>query len=126
MNKLYIKVNKYYKTINRIMIDKIVHRMDEIADMYFNIRFPEMNPKDRSKNENALMTKRILSNKLCQEASTFDTVLNFVCAVHHFMWIYDNEPNRLFNHWNLSDWMICANRKVDMKWKDTFTIYFRL
>lgn len=120
LEDLYKRINEYYETITREMINQIVHRIDDISDLYFEICYPDLNPQQKRKNENNLLTKRILNNKTINEASTFDTVLNFICAVHHFIWTYDNEPHRLFHHAVLSDWMICALRKVDLKWKDTF------
>ena len=118
MKNLYKKVNQYYKTIDREMIKQIVRRIDEISDMYFNICFPDMNSKQKSKNENNLMTKRILHSKIINEASTFDTVLNFICAVFHFMGAYKHEPHKVFHFCNIYDWMICANRKVDLSKRD--------
>ena len=120
MEKLYEKINEHYKTINRELIKNIVNRIDEITDIYFDYCFPDMNDKDKRQNENALLTKRILKNEKIPEASTFDTVLNFVCAVYHFMYAYDNEPQKLFHHCNIWDWMICAVRKCDMKYKNMF------
>lgn len=120
MEKLYEKINVHYKTINRELINNIVNRIDEITDMYFNYCFPDMNDKDKRQNENALLTKRILKNEKMPEASTFDTVLNFVCAVYHFMYAYDNEPQKLFHHNYIWDWMLCAIRKCDMKYKKMF------
>lgn len=70
-----------------------------------------------------------LNNDKMPEASTFDTILNFVCAVFHFMYAYDNEPHKLFHHgslsrgrspYNLWDWMLCAIRKCDMNYKFMF------
>ena len=120
MEKLYERINEHYKTINRELIKNIVNRIDEITDIYFDYCFPDMNDKDKRQNENALLTKRILKNEKMPEASTFDTVLNFVCAVYHFMYAYDNEPHKLFHHCNIWDWMLCAVRKCDMKYKKMF------
>lgn len=120
MEKLYEKINVHYKTINRELINNIVNRIDEITNIYFDYRFPDMNDKDKRQNENALLTKRILKNEKMPEASTFDAVLNFVCAVYHFMYAYDNEPHKLFHHCNIWDWMLCAVRKCDMKYKNMF------
>ena len=120
MKNLYDRINKYYTTVNREMINRIVHRIDEITDMYFEICFPDMNSKQKHKNDNNLMTKRILSNKDINEAATLDTVLNFICAVFHFMFAYKHEPARLFHHSNLFDWMICAVRKVDLNKRNMY------
>ena len=61
-----------------------------------------------------------LNNDKMPEPSTFNTVLNFVCAVFHFMYAYDNEPHKLFHHCYLWDWMLCAIRECDMKYKFMF------
>lgn len=76
--------------------------------------------KYKKQNENALLTKRILNNDKTPEASTFNTVLNFVCAVFHFMYAYDNEPHKLFHHCYLWDWMLCCVHECDMKYKFMF------
>ena len=120
MNKLYEKINEHYKTINRELINNIVNRIDEITDMYYDRVFPDMNDKYKKQNERALLTKRILRNDKMPEASTFDTVLNFVCAVYHFLYAYDNEPHKLFHHCNIWDWMLCCVRKCDMNYKFMF------
>ena len=59
LNKLYERINKSYKTINRELINNIVNRIDEITDMYYNYVFPDMSDKDKKHTENALLTKRI-------------------------------------------------------------------
>lgn len=68
MDKLYERINEHglrprlrepYKTINRELINNIVHRIDEITDMYYDRVFPDMNDRDKKYNENALLTKRI-------------------------------------------------------------------
>ena len=59
MDKLYERINEHYKTINRELINNIVHRIDEITDIYYEYVFPDMNDKDKKHNENALLTKRI-------------------------------------------------------------------
>lgn len=120
LKKLYKKINEHFKTIDRDMINQIVHRIDYISDMYFEICYPDINPKKQNKNENNLITKRILNSKTINEPSSFNTILNFICAVHHFIWTYDNEPHRLFHHTVISDWMICAVRKVDLREKKYF------
>ena len=59
LDKLYERINESYKTINRELINNIVHRIDEITDMYYDRVFPDMNDKYKKHNENALLTKRI-------------------------------------------------------------------
>lgn len=120
LEKLYEKVNEHFETITGEMIHQIVHRIDDISDMYFEICYPDLNLHQKNKNKNNLLTKRILNNKKNNEAATFNCVLNFICAVHHFIWTYDNEPHRLFHHSVLTDWMLCAVRKVDLREKKYF------
>lgn len=120
LEKIYKKVNEHFETITREMINQIVHQIDYISDMYFEICYPDLNSQQKMKNENNLITKRILNSKNFNEAATFDTVLNFICAVHHFIWTYDNEPHRLFHHSVLTDWMICGIRKVNLEEKKYF------
>ena len=81
LEDLYKRINVYYETITREMINQIVHRIDDISDLYFEICYPDLNSKQKMKNENNLLTKRILNNKTINEASTFDTVLNFICGL---------------------------------------------
>ncbi|OHT14659.1 hypothetical protein TRFO_42914 [Tritrichomonas foetus] len=63
MNKLYNKVNKEYKTITRKMANAIVHRIDEITDLYMDYCFPNLNDKAKRKNENALLLLISVSHK---------------------------------------------------------------
>ena len=69
LEDLYKRINVYYKTITREMINQIVHRIDDISDLYFETCFPDLNSKQKRKNENNLLTKRILNNKTINEAS---------------------------------------------------------
>ena len=110
MNKLYKQINKYYKTINREMLKQIVKRTDEITDLYYEYVNPNMNDKERRQNENVLLTKRILNNKKCSEVCTFNGVLTFICGIYHFLHAYDYEPNKLFHHCNIWDFIhLCTS-----------------
>ena len=120
LDKLYKEIHKYYKTINREMVNRIVIRTDDIADMYYKYTQPDMNDKERKHIENTLLTKRILNNDKCNEASTFNTVLTFICGVFHFMWAYENEPNKLFNHTNIWDYLHCAVHEFNMNKRHMF------
>ena len=115
IEKVYATINKHFKTINRDMVKKIVYKLDDIADMYYEDKI--MNDKDRKRVENSLFTKRILNNAKEPEPNTVDTVLTFICAVYHFQWQYENEPNKLFNGFNTWDFLICANHKFNFERK---------
>ena len=110
LDKIYKEINKHYKTINREMIKNIVNKMSDIVDVWYEVM--RFKPREIEKNNKNIIVKRILNNPTCNEASTFDTILNFVGAIHHFMYIYDTEPKKLFHHSNLTDWMICSVFKV--------------
>lgn len=120
MNKLYKQINKYYKTINRKMLKQIVKRTDEITDLYYEYVNPDMNDKEKRQNENALLTKRILNNEKCNEVCTFNGVLTFICGIYHFLYAYENEPNKLFHHCNIWDFMHCTLHEFDMEKKFMF------
>ena len=120
IEKLYETVNKYFKTIDRTMINAIVLRFDDIYDIYEKIMFPNINDRDRRYNERVLLTKRILNNKINPEPTTLNTILNFICAVHHFMYTYENDRDNLFKDTNLFDWLLCALRDVDLKQREYF------
>ncbi|KAK8870860.1 hypothetical protein M9Y10_008758 [Tritrichomonas musculus] len=115
MNGLYKRINKYYKTINREMLKQIVKRTDEITDLYFEYVNPNMSDKERRQNEKVLMTKRILNNKKCNEVCTFNGVLSFICGIYHFLHAYDYEPNKLFHHCNIWDFIHCAVHSFNME-----------
>ena len=63
INKVYDEINEYFPKINKEMVDDIVERFDELADLYYS-NF-DLNPKEFNKINNSLLTKRILNNKLC-------------------------------------------------------------
>ncbi|EAX64243.1 hypothetical protein TVAG_585420 [Trichomonas vaginalis G3] len=103
------------------MTDSIVRKFDEIQDMWFD-RF-DMNDKEKRKNDNNLLTKRILKSKI-GEASAFNTVHNFYTAVYIFNNLFNDERERkeMFNGRNEYDFILCAVRDVDMKLKKIFLL----
>ena len=121
MDKLYEKINNDYPSLTREMTDSIVRKFDEIQDMWFD-RF-DMNDKENRKNDNNLLTKRILKSKI-GEASTFNTVHNFYTAVYIFNNLFNDERERksMFNGRNEYDFILCAVRDVDMKLKKIFLL----
>ena len=98
IKKVYETINKHFKTINRDMVMKIVYKLDDICDMYFEDKI--MNDKDRKHVNNTVLTKKILNNAREPEPNSINTILTLICAVYHFQWQYENEPNKLFNGFN--------------------------
>ena len=106
MKKLYEQINKHYKTINRELVNKIVHRFNEIIDLFYDFIYPKTDNekidketyKDVEENKNSLLVKRILRNKELPEAATFDIVINLVDMVFQFMSIYDHNCIELFDY----------------------------
>ncbi len=101
MKKLYEQINEHYKTINRELINKIVHRFNEIINMYFDFAYSHINnEKEKEKIEESkkdLLPKLILRNEELPEAQTFDIVLNLVDMVFSFMSKYDHRCYELFD-----------------------------
>ena len=115
IKKVYETINKHFKTINRDMVMKIVYKLDDICDMYFEDKI--MNDKDRKHVNNTVLTKKILNNAREPEPNSINTILTLICAVYHFQWQYENEPNKLFNGFNTWDFIICANHKFNFEHK---------
>ena len=116
LKKVYDTINKHFKTINRDMLNKIVIKLDDIADMYFD-RF-DFNDKDRRQIDNTVFTKRILNNKNCQEANSINTILSFILAVYTFKNTYTYNRENLFKGSNTYDYILCATINFDFKKKD--------
>ena len=95
MDKLYKQINKYWKTIDSDMVADIVRHFDEIADIFADLS--DMSERDRKQYENSLLTKIILRNDKLPEASTFSTVLSFICALIHFQFEFMHD----FRHKNV-------------------------
>ena len=115
LNKIYDEINEYFPKINKDMVDDIVERFDELADLYYS-NF-DVNDKESNKINNSLLTKRILSNKLCNTPNSIDTILSFVTAMCKFVYWYNEEPEKIFDHSRIWDYLICANRKFNLKKK---------
>ena len=115
LNKVYDIIHKHFKTINRELVNKIVMKLDDIADMYFD-KF-ELNNKDIHQINNSVFTKKILNNENCPEANTVDTILSFILAVYTFKNTYDYNPNDLFKGSNAYDYILCATINFDFKKK---------
>ena len=115
LDKVYSIINKHFKTINRDMLNKIVIKLDDIADMYFD-RF-ELNDKDRRQIDNSVFTKKILNNKSCQEANTVNTILSFILAVYTFKTTYTYNRENLFKGSNAYDYILCATLNFDFNKK---------
>jgi len=115
INKLYDKINEYFPKINKEMVDDIVERFDELADLYYS-NF-DLNPKELNKINNSLLTKRILNNKLCNTPNSVHTILSFVTAMCKFVYWCKTIPDKIFDHSYIWDYLICAVHKFDLKKK---------
>ena len=88
IDKMYEIINDKYliQPIDRFTVDKIIKRIAEITDIYYDtITFINKNDKTRHTFENSCLCYRILNNESCPEASTTNTVLSFLTAVYHFV-----------------------------------------
>lgn len=123
MKNLYEQINEHYETINRELVNKIVHRFNEIIDLYYDFAFSHINDekekKEREEEKNIHLPKQILRNKELPEASTFDIVLTLIDMVFCFMSKYDKRCFKLFDFsfFNKYDWSRFDVRKFDMEWK---------
>lgn len=119
MKNLYEQINEHYETINRELVNKIVHRFNEIIDLYYDFALSHINDEEIEKEKNIHLPKQILRNEELPEASTFDTVLTLIDMVFCFMSIYDNRCFELFkfSFFNKYDWSRFDVRKFDMGWK---------
>lgn len=123
LTQKYNTINKQNKSITRELVDKIVRKFDDIADLYINESF--LSDKEKESLSNTLLTKRILNNGEYNEANSISTILNFVLNMFLFMNIYEcNEPERLFKGYTLADWLITKLHKAsldDVKYNKNFT-----
>ena len=104
LNKIYKQINKQYKSITRELVDTIIRRYDDFADIYINES--PLNNKEKDVLTNALLTKRIL-NGVYNEVASIETILNFILNMFIFVNVYEsNEPEKLFNGYALGEWMI--------------------
>ena len=76
LKRIYKKINKQYKSITREIIDEIVRKFDDLADVYINEEKLLSNKEKESLND-SLLTKKILNNGEYNEAASIATVLKF-------------------------------------------------
>ena len=123
MEKLYEQINEHYKTINRELVNKIVHRFSEIIDLFYDFAFSHINDEKEKeeiqKMKNYLLPKLILSNEDLPEASTFDVVFTIIHMVFSFMIKYDKRCYELFEFHYCDEfaWLRYDVKKFDMGWK---------
>ena len=115
LNEAYDKINLYFPKINREMVDNIVLRFSDIADIYLShIGF---NDKELNKVNNSLLIKRILNNKTCNTPSSTNTVLSFVTSMCKFVYWYNKEPLKLCEHPYIWNFIACNVHEFDFKKK---------
>ncbi len=119
IEKMYFEINKYYPKINREMVDDVIARFDEIADMYYDCY--DLNEKELNQVNNCLLTKRILSNDKCNTATTANTVMTFITAMFKFVNWYETEPKNIFKHSRVWDYLLCTTHEFNFK-KQVFNI----
>ena len=113
LTRIYKAINKQYKSITREMIDEIVRKFDDFADVY--IKESHLNNKEKESLNDALLTKKILNNGEYNEAASIATILNFILNMFLFMKIYESdEPERLFKGYTLGDWLMTSIHKSSL------------
>ena len=114
LTQKYKTINKTYKSITRELVDKIVRKFDDIADVYIH-EAKHLTTKEKESLNDALLTKKILNNGDYNEAASIATILNFILNMFLFMNIYEsNEPERLFKGYTLADWLITTIHKATL------------
>ena len=113
LTKIYNAINKEYKSITRELVDEIVRKFDDFADVY--IKESHLNNKEKESLNDALLTKKILNNGDYNEAATIATILNFILNMFLFMNIYESdEPERLFKGYTLGNWLMTSIHKASL------------
>ena len=114
LTQKYKLINKQYKSITRELVDDIVRKFDDIADVYIH-EAKHLTTKEKESLNDALLTKKILNNGDYNEAASIATILNFILNMFLFMNIYEsNEPERLFKGYVLADWLITTIHKATL------------
>ena len=109
----YKTINKQYKSITRELVDEIVRKFDDIADVY--IAESHLKNKVKESLNETLLTKEILNNGDYNEAASIATILNFILNMFLFMKIYESdEPERLFKGYTLGDWLMTSIHKFSL------------
>ena len=106
LNSHYDKINKVYKTMTRERTKDIVNKLDDMIHAYYN--HLHLNAKQKRKNDNALISSRILNNKSCPEAATIPTIYTLygaICLMYRF---YKKDPDSLFDTMYLHDFYPCV------------------
>ena len=114
IEKLYKQVNKYYPVINQRMIDEIVDKFELIGDI-FEKYYIEGN-KNKSHWHKTYIPYKIKSNETLHTASTFSTVLSFVCAMFHFH--YEFTEREKFKLATAFDFLLCHVHNFSTKVMD--------
>ena len=114
LKKIYQTINKQYKSITRELVDSIIRKFDDIADVFINNSTIISSRGKDSLDEN-LLTRKILNHEGRNEANTISTVINFILNMFIFMNVYESkQPEKLFNGFALYDWMITTIRKASL------------
>ena len=83
MDKLYERINEHYKTINRELVNKIVHRFNEIIDLLYDFVYPKTDNEKidkeivslrNKKNPNYLFIGHALFPNTCFEENYYQTM----------------------------------------------------
>lgn len=107
LTKHYSKINEIYKSITRERTKEIVNKLDYMIHAYYN-HF-KLSAKSKKKNDNALISARILNNKQFPEASTIATIYTVYGAICLMYRYYKNDPNSIFEWHLLSNFYSAAN-----------------
>ena len=114
LTQKYKLINKQYKSITRELVDEIVRKFDDFADVYIK-EARHLSTKEKESLNETLLTKKILNNGDYNEAASIATILNFILNMFLFMKIYESdEPERLFKGYTLADWLITTIHKATL------------
>ena len=114
LTRIYNTINKEYKSITRELVDEIVRKFDDFADVYIN-EAKHLTTKEKESLNDVLLTKKILNNGEYNEAASITTILNFIMNMFLFMNIYESdEPERLFKGYTLGDWLMTSIHKATL------------
>ena len=113
LTRIYNTINKQYKSITRELVDEIVRKFDDFADIYINESC--LNNREKDVLTNALLSKRILNNGDYNEAASIPTILNFILNMFIFVNVYESdEPEKLFKGYVLGEWLMTTIHKSSL------------
>ena len=113
LNKVYKQINKRYKSITRELVNTIIQRFDDFADIYINESC--LNNREKESLNGALLSKRILNNGDYNEAASIATILNFILNMFIFVNVYESdEPEKLFKGYVLGEWLMTTIHKSSL------------